>query len=130
MKQRLNLRGAALTVVLIATTISTGALADSSSHRFEIVRASDSQIWRLDKQTGEVTVCALDVEQLICTSSAQAITPPAKSYAQLEAEREAQAEHQRLRREQKRQQRLAMLNMVVNAFSELATQGARLEDSH
>jgi hypothetical protein len=55
--------------------------------RYDIVRATENRIWRLDKETGEGAVCTLDAEHLVCISSEQAAIPPARSYAQLEADR-------------------------------------------
>ena len=86
---KLILRPALAATAIVAALFAAGAAAEShAGQTYQIIKATDSRVWRLNTETGEIAVCSLDGEQLICTSSAQAITPPAKSYAELAAERE------------------------------------------
>lgn len=121
-------------LVMISATFalaySLGAPAGQHGSVYEIVRATESQVWRLNKHTGEIAVCALKGEQLICTSSAQAATPPAKTYAQLEAEREEAARLEAERRAEKRKRSLAMLNLMLSSFREIAIAGAQMEQTN
>lgn len=110
-------------VFLVPSTLAVGvagaAADDASVDRYEIVRAESDRIWRLDKTTGEVAVCLLEGERLVCTSSSEAIEPPPMTYQQRVAERERQAaEAEALRRiEQARD--LEMLDRALAAFREL-----------
>ena len=45
---------------------------------YQIVKATTDRVWRLNKQTGEVAVCSLKGDSLVCTTSIQAATPPTK----------------------------------------------------
>jgi len=77
-----------------------GTTAAAKEGRYEIVRTTESRVWRLDTQTGEVAVCSLRGDRLVCTSSSAAARPEAKSYTELEAEaaaREAGEEREQLR---------------------------------
>ncbi len=74
------------------------SFADEASEKdeavYEIVKATGNRIWRLNKQTGEVSVCSLHDQSLVCATSNQAATPPQKTYEELEAERKRQREEQ------------------------------------
>ena len=59
---------------------------------FQIVKATNSWVWRLNTQTGEICgLYAFSGDNLVCTTSANAADVPKKSYAAIEAERGAQA---------------------------------------
>jgi hypothetical protein len=34
---------------------------------FEIVRATADKVWRLDKRTGEISICSFEGTQLVCS---------------------------------------------------------------
>ena len=115
---------AAAVVLLIAGACGAGAGAAAELEaNYEIVRATENRVWRLNKQTGEVAVCTLEGPQLVCVSSESAAVPPAKSYAELEAERAQQSEADAREREEERRRKMAMLNLMMEAFKGLAEQG-------
>ena len=58
---------------------------------YEIVKATEDRVWRLNRQTGEIAVCSLLEEQLLCTNSTEAIVPPTMTYADLQTQREQEA---------------------------------------
>ena len=118
---------------LIVATLgyATATSADTQdSQTYQIIKATDSRVWRLNTQTGEIAVCSLDGEQLICTSSAQAISPPTKTYADLESERREQEQLDAQGREEKRERSLAMLSIMMNAFKNLAIAGSEVSNSN
>ena len=118
---------------LIVATLgyATATSADTQdSQTYQIIKATDSRVWRLNTQTGEIAVCSLDGEQLICTSSAQAISPPTKTYADLESERREQEQLDAQGREEKREPSLAMLSIMMNAFKNLAIAGSEVSNSN
>ncbi|TCS65174.1 hypothetical protein [Varunaivibrio sulfuroxidans] len=63
---------------------------DEGRGRYQIVKASDNRVWRLDRETGEITVCTLDGPRLNCTVSSDAIRPPKVSFEENEAEKRRQ----------------------------------------
>lgn len=115
-------------LILVTAGYATAAFADAQT--YQIIKATDTRVWRLNTRTGEIAVCSLDDEQLLCTSSAQAITPPAKTYADLEAERVEEERVDAQRREEKRKRSLAMFDLMINAFREIAIAGAATEESN
>jgi hypothetical protein len=69
---------------------STAALEtpkDAAPGRFQIVRVEGGRSWRLDTVTGEMTVCRLEGDRMICAKSSAAIEVPRVTADQLEAER-------------------------------------------
>jgi len=118
-------------LMVISLGYVAAAPADSTLEpTYQIVRATDSRVWRLNTRTGEIAVCSLDAEQLLCSSSNDAISPPARTYAELEAERQAQAALAMQRKEEQRKRSLAMLDLMLNAFRGLAVAGASAADAN
>ncbi len=86
---------------------------------YQIVKATDSRVWRLNTQTGEIAVCDLAGENLVCTTSANAADVPKKSYAEIEAEREATAKAAAEEQQEKRTMELKFLDKILAIFREL-----------
>ena len=121
----------AANLVVMTLGYASATSADTQdSQTYQIIKATDSRVWRLNTRTGEIAVCSLDGEQLICTSSAQAISPPTKTYADLEAERREQEQLDAQGREEKRARNLAMLSLMMNAFKDLAIAGSGVSNSN
>lgn len=105
---------AALAGLLLAT--APGALAqDQQSEaqgRYQIVEATPDRVWRLDTVTGEISLCKLQGDRLICTHSSKAAEPPQKDYESLQEEQQAeqQAEAER---------QLRFLDRMLEMFREL-----------
>jgi hypothetical protein len=94
--------------ILSNPTPATG----QTENNFEIMKATGDKLWRLNKTTGEIAVCSLDGDRLICTSSSEAIRPPAVTYE------ERQAEKKRLG-EEKKAQEMEFLDRALNAIRSL-----------
>lgn len=54
--------------------------ATDSSRPFQFLKATDDRVWRLNTETGEIAVCTLNGENLVCTTSTDAVKPPEMSY--------------------------------------------------
>lgn len=86
----------AIAFALIASAIfflGHPATAAGDQANFEIMKATADKVWRLNKTTGEISVCTLAGEQLMCTSSTEAMKPPEMTYE------ERQVENKRLAKE-------------------------------
>lgn len=81
---------------------------------YQIVRANDTTVWRLNRKTGEMTVCRLVRDAMVCTSSSNAAKAPPRTYEQLEAERK------RTDAERKEKQ-IATMDRFLGIFRELFT---------
>jgi hypothetical protein len=47
--------------------------------KYQIVKSTETRVWRLNKETGEIAVCDLDGANLVCTTSSDAAEVPKKS---------------------------------------------------
>jgi len=108
-----------LATFAMAGPVAAQSGAASGEDIYEIVRASEDRIWRLNKQTGDVSVCTLDGDQLICTDTDDAANPPKKTYEQIEEEKAA-AEAEREAQERAEQERqLTILDRMLDMVREL-----------
>jgi len=95
MHNRLVLYFILLLTVLVVTGFSAFRVhAQQNDDVYEIIRSTEDRIWRLNKQTGEVSVCTLAGDNLVCTNTEDAAVPPSKTYEDIKEE-EAAAEAQR-----------------------------------
>jgi hypothetical protein len=74
------------------------ATREASAPRFQIVKVEQDMSWRLDTHTGEVTVCRLENDRLVCARSTEAAELPPVSPQELEAERQQRREAKRAER--------------------------------
>lgn len=103
---------AAAAPALAETPASSGKSRDYGD--YQIVRANDTTVWRLNRKTGEMTVCRLVTDSMVCTSSKNAAKAPPKTYEQLEAERKrADAE--------RKDKQIATMDRFLGIFRELFT---------
>lgn len=98
--------------MVVAMTDAPALSAQPSVSNFEIMKATDNKVWRLNKITGEISVCTLDGDRLVCTSSSEAMRPPVVSYEERAAERK--------RLDEERQaSEMKMLDRVLTAVRSL-----------
>ncbi|MBT3991909.1 MAG: hypothetical protein HOG95_09955 [Rhodospirillaceae bacterium] len=86
---------------------------------YQIVKATENRVWRLNKNSGEISVCTLDGEHLLCTSSSNATDIPKQSYAERQAAKQRSLEAEKMRREEQRKKDLAFLDRVIEAVRSL-----------
>jgi hypothetical protein len=119
-----------LTVLVFAGFSTFRVYAQENGEVYEIIRSTEDRIWRLNKQTGEVSVCTLAGDNLVCTNTEDAAVPPSKTYedikeeeAAAEAEREAEiaaAEAERKAEQRAEQERqLSIMDRILDMFREL-----------
>ena len=120
----------ALILSLVAALFLSNAMTATAAPKdknaaYQIVKATENRVWRLNKQTGEVSVCSLDGERLLCSSSANAIEVPAQTYEERQAEKQRNLEEAKLRRQEQQKKDLAFLDRVMEAVRVLM--GASME---
>ena len=74
----------ALATVLVQPLAAQEAKAEAGV--YQILKAENDRVWRLNRETGEIAVCTLTGEMLTCTSSSEAVRPRARTLAEREAE--------------------------------------------
>lgn len=109
---------AALTIAGFAAVPAPASAADG---KYQLMKATENRVWRLNKETGEIAVCTLSGERLVCTTSSDAATPPKKSYEQMRADKAAQEKALAEQRRKREDQDLAILERILAFFRELIT---------
>ena len=119
--------------ILFVLTLFAAALASAApafaDGKYQFMKATESRVWRLNTETGEITVCSLAGENLVCTTSANAAKPDAKTYAEMqkdkaEAEREWAAE-----RKKREDTQMKIIDRFLAFFRELLTISREREGS-
>ena len=112
-----------LMVPALVLTLTGVAHADTAPSKmdgvYQIVKATKNKVWRLNTQSGEISVCTLSGDNLICTTSANAADVPKKSYAAIEAERAQAAEAAAQEQQAKRDRELKFLDKILALVREL-----------
>lgn len=85
---------------------------------FQIVKATENRVWRLNTVSGEIAVCDLSGENLVCTTTSDAAEVPKKSYAEIEAERDAAQKAAKAARQAERERELQFLDKILALFRE------------
>ena len=88
--------------------------AEAKSGKYEFMKATADRVWRLNTETGEITVCTLRGENLVCTVSSDAAMPPKKSYSEMKADSQKQ-------RRQQQDKEMRIIDRMLSFFRELIT---------
>jgi len=115
-------------LTLLAGMASAGAPAFADG-KYQFMKATENRVWRLNTDTGEITVCSLAGENLVCTTSSKAATPDAKTYAEMQKEK-AEAERQLAAERKKREDtEMKIIERFFAFFRELLTLSREQEGS-
>tara|TARA_R110000787_G_scaffold63679_10_gene143878 strand:- start:49812 stop:50180 length:369 start_codon:yes stop_codon:yes gene_type:complete len=106
-----------LTLVLIL--VAALPVHSDGGGKYQITKATEDRVWRLNTETGEIAVCKLEGENLICTTTSDAAAVPKKSYDQISAEREAAEQAAIAADAEQRQRELKILDRILAFFREM-----------
>ena len=104
----------AITLVLMGMTGLSAHAADNT--KFEIVKATEDRVWRLNKETGEIAVCTLDGEYLLCTTTSASVDAPQMSYEEWEKKKAIEAEQKAIESQEKKERTMAMFDKIIELF--------------
>lgn len=96
---------------------------------YQIIRATPNRVWRLNKQTGEITVCTFEGDHLVCIPGVEASKSQVPTLKQIEAERARAASEAEQRRKEERAKQMAVLDRMIAAFRQFI-QAAMEADEH
>jgi len=107
----------ALCAFLVLLALPLAVMAQTNQEKdtdgvYEIIRATENRVWRLNRETGEIAVCSLKEDRLICTTTTEALSPTSDAYADLEDK-----ERERVGREQK--QELEFLERILDLVRDM-----------
>jgi hypothetical protein len=80
--------------------------------RFQIVKTENGTAWRLDTVTGEITVCRLESDRMICAKSTEATELPKATPEQLEKQRVE-------RKQERKAEKTEMLDKFFSFFERM-----------
>lgn len=110
----------ALAVAFAALVPTFAAAQDSKTDGvFQIVKATENRVWRLNTQTGEIAVCELTGANMVCTTTSDAASAPKKSYEQIEAKRAAEKAAAEKEQADRRERELKFLDRILAFIREL-----------
>lgn len=92
--------------------VSSTAAQQPAAKRFQIVKVENGRTWRLDTQTGEITVCRLNRDRMFCAKSTDATELPKATPEQLQKQNKE-------RRQAKREERNEMLDRFMSFFERI-----------
>jgi hypothetical protein len=114
------IRTAAFILIFLAVASAPFAVAlpdeDTRADVYQIIHAGPDRVWRLNKKTGEVTVCTLENDHLVCVPGVEAPKSQTPTFDQIEAERARAAAESEQRRKEENAKRMAVLDRMIAAF--------------
>jgi hypothetical protein len=80
--------GIVLCSALAAGLSFAGPAAVADSPKYQIMKADNERVWRLDTETGEIAVCQMENARMVCASSGGSIDKSKATADDLEKARE------------------------------------------
>lgn len=120
-------RPIAISIFLLLIALPLSVMAQTNAEKdidgvYEIIRATEDRVWRLNRATGEIAVCTLKEDRLICTTTTEALSPTSDAYEDLEDK-----ERERVEREQKRE--LEFLERILDLVRDMMRAGLDPDNS-
>jgi hypothetical protein len=130
-KQSITLRSLILVLAIAGGPHAAQAEADigrapptPAEHRYHIVKATETTVWRLDRQSGDIVACQFDGAAMVCGAAAEAVTRPKSSYDELKRERAREAAEERAL---KRAEREDTLSFILGAMRSMLAMAREFE---
>lgn len=105
----------AMTTVLALSVLTAPALAQSESDgTYQIMKATEDRVWRLNKDTGEIAVCTLSGENLFCTSTSEAVEAPKLTYEEWEVKKKEESQSLKQQEADRKERDMAFLERMLD----------------
>ena len=116
-----------LTAALIAGSAITAATHvqaqdTSSESTFEFLKATENRVWPPNRQTGEIAVCTLERDALLCSTSSGAAETPATTYEELKQREAAELAAAQEQEQQERERAMKLIDRMVEVFKEFTAE--------
>lgn len=108
----------------LAAAPDLAAQTQTSDAQFEFIKATEDRIWRLNRQTGEIAVCTLERETLLCSTSTGAAQTPATTYEELKQREAAELAAADAKDKEERERAMKLLDRMVEMFKEFTAETA------
>ena len=115
---------AALLLAGSAMTAATHVQAQDAGPEatFEFLKATENRVWRLNRQTGEIAVCTLERDALLCSTSSGAAETPATTYEELKQREAAELAAAQEQEQQERERAMKLIDRMVEVFKEFTAE--------
>jgi hypothetical protein len=100
-------------VVVVGLTVPQAARAHETGD-FQIVKATETVAWRLNRKSGEIAVCKLDGDTMLCSSSTTAVTKGQESYDAYKTDKQNSEKN-------RQDHEMAVLDKVMDFFKTIMT---------
>lgn len=117
---------------LLAAALIAGSAMTVASHvqaqgttaetTFEFLKATENRVWRLNRQTGEIAVCTLERDALLCSTSSGAAETPATTYEELKQREAAELAAAQEKEQQERERAMKLIDRMVEVFKEFTAE--------
>lgn len=120
------LTGFALSVLLFAGTAApaagTSAQAQTVEPTYEFMKATENRVWRLNRVTGEIAVCTLEQNTMVCSTSTAAAQTPETTYEELQEREAAELAAAAKQDAEERRRALQMIDRMIQMFREFVAE--------
>lgn len=103
-----------------APALAEETQADQASYEF--LKATENRVWRLNRQTGEIAVCTLERDALLCSTSSGAAETPPTTYEELKQREAAELAAAQAQEQQERERAMKLIDRMVEVFKEFASE--------
>jgi len=100
------------------------AQTQTSTSEFEFLKATEDRVWRLNRQTGEIAVCTLERDTLLCSTSSGAAQTPATSYEELKQREAAELAAADAKEKEERERAMKLIDRMVEVFKEFTAEAS------
>ncbi len=114
-------------VLVLAGAVTAPGHVRADDDKYQLMKASEERVWRLNKATGEISVCALQDDLLLCTKSTEVMAPANKSFADIKAERAAAEKAAREHKRKQDEMEVKILDRILAFFREIITMAKEQE---
>jgi len=122
MKTRTLARAFVSLAIMGGACLPAAAQTQSAETTYEFLKASQDRVWRLNRQTGEIAVCTLEREALLCSTSNGAAETPPTTYEELKQRDAAELAAAEEKDQQERERAMKLIDRMVEVFKEFASE--------
>jgi len=111
-----------LVILIAATPFFSKPATAQEKDAYQLMKATENTVWRLNKYAGEIAVCTLNGNNLVCTTTAEALSPK-----EVEEKRKMEEAARKAAKKEQRQRELAMLDRIIQFVRDLIGMAAESE---
>jgi hypothetical protein len=110
---------ASVGAVVLGALLAVSLPAAAEGPKYQIVRADNEKVWRLNTETGEIAVCQMEGARMVCASSGETIEKSKATAEDLDKARDRERSAAREDRFATMDRLMAMFERFMRLISEL-----------